>query len=186
MGGGHMVRTASGRFSDGSDLLDGADRIGRAERPSSRAVPCRAEVGSDGCLLARGQLRWHSCPPAGNAVPCSLRGRLWAQRRIRTSGSVSASTDTTSTALGHSPPAARSSSGRPLARSRNSTQSEATSLSLFGMTLDIEVYCSRYIEPANVVVVQGGGPGTHQGPAVLPDGCTAPATGRSVECRWST
>lgn len=50
------------------------------------------------------------------------------------------------------------------------------------MTPDIEVYCSRYIEPANVVVVQGGGTGTHQGPAVLPDGCTAPATGRSVEC----
>ena len=53
---------------------------------------------------------------------------------------------------------------------------------LFSMFPDIEVHPSRYVEQGNVVVVQGSWTGTHQGPAVLRDGRTVPATGRRVEC----
>jgi hypothetical protein len=90
VGGGHMVRTASGRFSDGSDLLDGADRIGRAERPSSRAV---TDVVTEQPSLGAAQVAPRRAVQARTAAARSARqgshgGEPGRWRRDRRSGGL--------------------------------------------------------------------------------------------------
>lgn len=84
------MRTASGRFSDGSDLLDGADRIGRAERPSSRAV---TDVVTEQPSLGAAQVAPRRAVQARTAAARSARqgshgGEPGRWRRDRRSGGL--------------------------------------------------------------------------------------------------